>query len=235
MSRAVILLSGGLDSAVCLALALQQGWECHCLFFDYGQRNLSSEMKSVTNLAMHYRIKKRKPVHLYTTRVSRPTAVLEGNTRILESPESMLLTHAPLERSHKGEVPKTYVPGRNSLFLATAFSFADGIQAESVFIGITDVDQGVGGSFPDCDQFYANGMEHALNAGRSDSDKHIYIECPLMQMDKWEIAQLGVQLELPHALTWSCYSEHGQPCGQCDACVVRQKAFQRIGVTEALV
>lgn len=205
MKKAVILLSGGMDSAVTLFYARQKGYKPHCLIFNYGQRHIK-EIEFAKKLARltnsDYRILK----------INLPwknSALLDRKMQI------------PQNRKSKG-IPATYVPARNTIFLSFAISFAEAISASAVFIGANAIDFS---GYPDCRPLYFKRFNELLK--RATKSKDIRIKTPLLYKTKRDIVKMGDMLGVPFEFTWSCYEGGKKPCGRCDACRLRAKGLKR--------
>lgn len=209
MKRAIVLLSGGLDSATTLYFARSQGYRCSCLIFDYGQRH-GKEIKSAKAIARSVNCK------YQIIKISLPwkgSSLLDRKIKIAALTKGM---------------PGTYVPARNIIFLSFAASYAETIGARKIFIGANVLDYS---GYPDCRPAFFKAFSRALNKGSKSgvSGKRIQIETPLVYKTKGEIIKLGLRLGVPHALTWSCYQGGKNPCGVCDSCRLRAKGFKEIG------
>jgi 7-cyano-7-deazaguanine synthase len=211
--KAVVLLSGGLDSAVALWWAKERGWRCHGLTFHYGQRH-DREVRSARRVAAEARI----PLEEVT--FSLPWAggsSLVGRKRALPSRR--------LETMAAG-IPSTYVPGRNTIFLSFAMSFADAIGATALVIGANAVDYS---GYPDCRAPYLRAFERVATLGSrlgTEGGKRIAVLSPLVRLTKAGIVRLGRRLGAPLEKTWSCYAGGARPCGRCDSCRIREKGFR---------
>ena len=211
MKKAVILLSGGLDSATILALAKQQGYVCHALSFNYGQRN-GAELNAARHIAEHARVVEHKLVHigldsfggsaLTDTRIAVPDHLAPG-------------------------IPVTYVPARNTVFLSFALGWAEVLGAADIFIGVNAVDYS---GYPDCRPEFIRAFENlarlATKAGVEGQEFKIHT--PLMELGKAGIIRLGLGLGVDYAHTVSCYSadDRGRACGVCDSCRLRKAGFE---------
>ncbi|MDD5098083.1 MAG: 7-cyano-7-deazaguanine synthase QueC [Candidatus Omnitrophica bacterium] len=219
--RAVILLSGGLDSATVLYLAKSQGYKCHCLVFDYGQRH-RREIEAAEKIA------KKAGASLQAVKISLPwkgSALLDKSLKI----------PLPANRkaaSPKNGIPVTYVPGRNIIFLSFALSFAEGIGARAIFIGAHAQDYS---GYPDCRPEFYRAFRKAAACGTKAGveNKGIEIKAPLIHKGKADIIRLGSRLKVPFELTWSCYAGGKKPCGKCDSCYYRIKGFKEAGIKQA--
>ncbi|MDP6686107.1 MAG: 7-cyano-7-deazaguanine synthase QueC [Candidatus Omnitrophota bacterium] len=207
MEKAVILLSGGMDSAVTLFYAKKKGYKTHCLIFDYGQRH-KKEILCAKKLA---RATKSKYYVLDINLPWKKSALLDKNIRV------------PLNRdlrNGKQGIPPTYVPARNTIFISFALSFAEAIKASAIFIGANAIDFS---GYPDCRPMYFRKFNELLKTATK--AKNIKIEMPLLHKTKKDIVKLGEKLKVPIEATWSCYKGGARPCGKCDACRLRDKAF----------
>lgn len=203
MKKAIVLLSGGMDSAVVLAIA-RHSFECIALSFDYGQKHAREELAAAAHLARDLEhVVLQLPLSSWTS----------GSSLTNES------TPVPLARTETR--PSTYVPARNTVFLSLALSLAEARSAEAIFIGANALDyQG----YPDCRPEYFKAFSDLALVGTRAAK--ISIEAPLLFLSKKEIAKKGLALSVDFAVTHSCYSPlFGVPCAQCDACVLRQEAF----------
>lgn len=216
MNKAVVLLSGGLDSSTALGWALSEGYSVFTLNFDYGQKH-SKELKCARDLAKFYKV----PYQL--VRFSLPwggSALLEKKLRVPKL--------RSLKKIGSGEIPITYVPARNTLFLSFALSYAETLGAGAIIIGANAVDYS---GYPDCRPQYMKAVQSVAHLGtkRGVEGKKIKILAPLIHLTKREIILLGTKLNVPYPLTWSCYSGGKKPCGACDSCLLRRKGFEESG------
>ncbi|MBU3912331.1 MAG: 7-cyano-7-deazaguanine synthase QueC [Candidatus Omnitrophica bacterium] len=201
--RAVVLLSGGMDSAVTLFYARQKGYKTYCLIFDYGQRH-KKELEFAKKLARLARSDHR------VLKIKLPWK----NSALLDKKISV-----PEYRKASG-IPVTYVPARNTIFLSFALSFAEAIGARVIFIGANARDFS---GYPDCRPLYFKKFNELLK--KATKARGIKIQTPLLYKTKKDIAKLGGKLKVPFELTWSCYKGGRKPCGKCDACFLRAKGF----------
>jgi len=220
--KAVVLLSGGLDSSTVLYLAKSRGFRCFCLAFDYGQRH-KKEIKAAKEIAQSAR------VDLRVIKIALPwkgSALLDKDIKIPEVTRS---------QGHKvrRKIPATYVPARNIIFLSFALSYAEAINAQALFIGAHAQDYS---GYPDCRPEFYQAFRRVVSSGtKSGIEKRkIQIKTPLIGKKKAEIVRLGAKLGVPFRLTWSCYRGRAKPCGACDSCYYRQKGFQEAGMTDPL-
>ncbi|EMN25030.1 queuosine biosynthesis protein QueC [Leptospira kirschneri serovar Sokoine str. RM1] len=216
-NKAVVLLSGGLDSTTCLYQAIADGKEIQALSFDYGQRHkieLSYAKKVTHKLGIPHTIQKLKPELFLGSSLTQKS---------LQVPKNSL---------RKEEIPNTYVPGRNILFLSFAVSLAEGTGSDSIYIGVNSMDYS---GYPDCRPEFIKMFEMAIQLGtkKGSQGPSIKILTPLQNLSKKEIVLLGKQLKVPFHLTFSCYDpKNRKACGKCDACLLRKKGFQETGVSE---
>lgn len=214
MAKAVILLSGGMDSATCLAIARQDGFECYGLSFDYGQRHCA-ELDAARVIAEMIGTVEYRVVTLELGDLG-GSALTDDRIDIPVSPSE--------------GIPVTYVPARNTVFLAFALGWAEVLDADRIYIGVNAVDYS---GYPDCRPAYIEAFQNMANlATRRGVEGHaIQIHTPLIDLAKSEIVQLGAGLGVDYGLTVSCYQadEQGRACGRCDACRLRAKGFEEAG------
>ncbi len=222
--RAICLLSGGLDSATCLAIAVAEGYRCYCLSFDYGQRH-SIELKAASRVAQQLGAAEHRTAHI-DLRVFGGSA-LTGNIEVpKQRPESDI----------SSGIPVTYVPARNTIFLSFALAYAEVSGASSIFIGVNAIDYS---GYPDCRPEFIRAFENMANlatkAGVEGTTK-LSISAPLMKMTKADIVRKATELGVDLSLTYSCYDPDidGRSCGACDACILRRKGFEEAGVADPL-
>lgn len=218
--KAIVLLSGGLDSAVALYLAKSKGYEVYALSFSYGQKH-SKELEYAKNLAKKVGAKEHKIVNL----------ALNSWAGCSLTDDSMEVKAGDIDSK---EIPNTYVPARNMVFLSVAASYAEAVKAQDIFIGVSQVDYS---GYVDCRQEFIDAMEKAINQGTELAvvqKKPIMIRAPFIDMTKAEEIKLGLELGLDFADTWSCYKGGEKPCGECDSCLLRIKAFEEAGIQDPL-
>jgi len=210
-SKAVILLSGGLDSTTTLYYAKKQGYDCFALIFDYGQRH-RRELRSAAAVARRARI----PYQILKINLPwKGSSLLDRKLKI------------PVRRELRG-IPSTYVPARNTIFLSFALSYAEAIGAKAIFIGANAIDFS---GYPDCRPSFYKAFQKVIKEGTK--AKKIKILTPLIDLSKAQIIRLGMKLGAPLDLTWSCYQGGSKPCGVCDSCRLRQKGFDKYYAAEA--
>jgi 7-cyano-7-deazaguanine synthase len=217
--KAVVLLSGGLDSTTVLALAHQQGYQIYALTFAYGQRQ-DVELKAAQRAAQRYHVCQHHTAHI-DLRAFGGSAL----TADIAVPKNTL--HNP------GHIPVTYVPARNTLFLSYALAWAEVLDARALFIGVNAVDYS---GYPDCRPAFIEAFQNLANVATKagvQSDRPFVIHAPLLNMSKAQIIQTGAALGVDYADTHSCYDPVGAyACGACDACVLRKTGFQEAGVAD---
>ena len=223
-SGAICLLSGGLDSATCLAIARQQGFDCYCLSFNYGQRH-AIELRAAERVAQRLGAKEHRTISI-DLRAFGGSALTDD----IDVPKDRD------EEQMSGAIPITYVPARNTIFLSFALAYAEVRAASDIFIGVNAIDYS---GYPDCRPEFIRAFESTANlatkAGVEGTSK-FKIHTPLIQMSKAEIVRQAARLGVDFSLTHSCYDpdEAGRPCGTCDSCVLRSKGFAEAGMTDPL-
>ncbi len=215
-SRAVVLLSGGMDSAVCAAIAVRD-YDAAAVHVSYGQRTEERERRSFLGICERLNIRDKLIVRNEALRAIGGSALTD---EAIPVPSAELAGHG---------VPVTYVPFRNAHFLAVAVSWAEVLGAEKVYIGAVEPDSS---GYPDCRPAYYKAFNEVVKAGTKEG--RIEIVTPLIAMRKVEIVRLGLELNAPFDLTWSCYSREDQACGACDSCALRLRAFQAAGVKDPI-
>jgi len=221
-SRAVVLLSGGLDSAATLYLARAKGFKSFCLIFDYGQRH-RKEINAAKKIAQRARCK------WQIIKISLPwkgSALLDKDIKIPKRANR-------LTGKQVNVIPTTYVPARNIIFLSFALSYAEAIGSKSIFIGANALDFS---GYPDCRPEFYRAFNRVVVTGTKAGvqQRGIKIKTPLINKSKAEIVRLGWKLGVPFALTWSCYRGGRRPCGLCESCNFRAKGFKEAGLRDTL-
>lgn len=219
MKKAVILLSGGLDSTTCLAYALSEGYACYALSFDYGQKH-NSELNAAKRIAEKFKVKKHEIIHLASLGRLGGSALTDETINVPD---------------HNGSsgIPVTYVPARNTIMLSIALGWAELLDADAIFIGVSSVDYS---GYPDCRPEYINAFADMANLAtkRGVEGKPVQLITPLIHLSKAETTQLGISLGVDYADTVSCYkaTDDGLACGACDSCYLRKKGFMDAGIVD---
>ncbi|MES2220421.1 MAG: 7-cyano-7-deazaguanine synthase QueC [Acidobacteriota bacterium] len=217
--RAVVSLSGGMDSCVCLALAARE-YDVYALHFGYGQRTEQRELTSARAVAEEVGVRQFLSLKIDLFRQIGGSALTDA---------TIAVPNAPTTTKIGEEIPVTYVPFRNAHFLSAAVSWAEVLGAEAVFIGAVEQDSS---GYPDCRPAYYSAFQRVIEAGTKEGN--IQIRTPLIHMKKSEIVRLGVDFGAPLHLTWSCYSGEDRACGVCDSCVLRLRAFADAGLADPI-
>lgn len=218
--KAVVLLSGGIDSATTLFMAKDRGYKCYPLIFDYGQRH-RRELKSA---------KKMSEVAGYKYRILKIELPWKGSSLIdrrKNLPRKRCLKEMPRY------IPSSYVPARNTIFLSFALSYAEAIGAHKIFMGANSIDFS---GYPDCRKRFFRAFQRVIREGTKIgvSGRQVSVEAPLLFKSKSQIIKEGVQLKVPYEYTWSCYEGKDRPCGYCDSCIIRKKGFEDAGIKDPL-
>jgi len=224
MKRAVALASGGLDSSTAIALALKQDFEIHALSFDYGQRH-RHELEAARRVIKSLGIQHHK--------------VLTVDLRVFGGSALTSDIHVPKNRDMdriSGEIPPTYVPARNTIFLSLALGWSEVLDAQDIFIGVNAVDSS---GYPDCRPEYLSAFEQLANLATKagvEGKARYQIHAPLLHMTKAEIVLAGFEAGLDLSLTHSCYdpAPEGMACGKCDSCILRRRGFEEAGIADPI-
>ena len=219
--RAVVLLSGGLDSATCLAIASKEH-SVHAITFDYGSRH-SREIRAADALARHYRVMDHRIIGVQMD--------LIGGSSLMSSATPVGLDK-PLEDIGRS-IPNTYVPARNMTFLSLGVAMAEAVEASCVFIGANSVDYS---GYPDCRPDFIAAFQRAADLGTKAGieGRPVRIEAPLIKMSKADIIRKGMELRVPFGLTWTCYLGGDRACGACEACRLRLAGFREAGFDDPI-
>ncbi len=222
MKKAVVLLSGGLDSTVTLARAISERREVIPVSFRYGQRH-SRELEAAKAVVKHFHLKNHVIVDLDLSAFRKSA---------LTSKEVKVPKHQDVTEIREG-IPVTYVPARNIIFLSIAAGIAETEGAEEIFIGANSIDYS---GYPDCRPDFFDAFEEALRKGTKAGieGRPVKIMHPILRMTKAEIVRLGKELGAPLHLTWSCYEGGAKACGKCDSCLLRLKGFQEAGLKDEI-
>jgi len=220
MKKAVCLLSGGLDSSTTLAVAKSEGYDLYALSIDYGQRH-KRELSSARKIADFFGAREHKILKVPLSKFG-GSALTDNKIPV---PEMRKFSCS------NPEIPTTYVPARNIIFLSLAFAYAEAVKADAVYIGANAIDYS---GYPDCRPDFFKALGKAIALGTKDGRK-ISLKTPIVKMKKSEIIKLGLKLGVPYELTWSCYKGGRRPCGKCDSCVIRAKGFRAAGIEDPLI
>ena len=224
MKRAICLLSGGLDSTTCLAIARQEQFECYCLSFDYGQRH-RIELAAAERVAQRLGAQEHRTVKIDLRAF--------GGSALTDDLE------VPKDRAHdamsKG-IPVTYVPARNTIFLSFALAYAEVLESSDIYLGVNALDYS---GYPDCRPEFIHAFEQMANLATKagvEGRTRIVIHTPLIGMTKADIVRKAADLHVDLSLTHSCYDPEagGRPCGRCDSCMLRRKGFEEAHMTDPL-
>ena len=227
MKKAIILLSGGIDSATCAAIAKHEGYKLFAMSFSYGQRH-SVELKAAKKIAAFLKVAEHKIV-----RIDLRTFGKSSLTTPMPVPKNRLPADRHSNRKHRKEIPSTYVPARNTIFLSYALAWAEVLGIKDIFIGVNAVDYS---GYPDCRPEYIKAFRSMANLATKTGveGSKIVIHTPLIKLTKAGIIKKGVSLGLDYSLTHSCYdpSPDGKACGGCDSCLIRKKGFKEAGAMD---
>ncbi|MBI1790890.1 MAG: 7-cyano-7-deazaguanine synthase QueC [Acidobacteria bacterium] len=221
-SKAVCLLSGGLDSSTCLALARREDWVCYALSFDYGQRH-RVELEAAARIAASLGAVEHRVVRLDLRMFGH--SALTGDIAVPKGRSAEEMSR---------QIPVTYVPARNTIFLSFALAWAEVLEASDIFIGVNALDYS---GYPDCRPEYIAAFERMANLATKagvEGRTRVQIHTPLIEMSKAEIVKLAAKLGVDLRMTHSCYDPDaaGRPCGACDSCLLRRKGFQEAGMAD---
>jgi len=217
-TKAVVLLSGGLDSSIALYVAKNDGHEVHALSFDYGQKH-SKELDCAKAVANDAGVKSH---HIVSLKLDQ-----WGGSSLTD--DNMSIHDGDIQRT---DIPDTYVPARNMVFLSVAASLAETVGAQHIYLGVSEVDYS---GYVDCRKAFIDAMENAINLGTvmgAEQGKKIQLHAPFMFMTKADEIRLGQKLGVNFSHTWSCYRGGDKPCGTCDSCLLRARAFADAGVVD---
>ena len=218
--KAVLCLSGGMDSSVCAAIAARDH-DVYALHFSYGQRTEARELRAAQEVARLIGAKEFMPLKIDIFRRIGGSALTDSTIAVPEASHD--------ESQIGAEIPVTYVPFRNAHFLSAAVSWAEVLGAKTILIGAVEQDSS---GYPDCRPAYYDAFNELVRMGTRDGD--IRVETPLIRLKKSEIVRLGVELGAPLDVSWSCYSGEQEACGVCDSCVLRLRAFREAGASDPI-
>jgi 7-cyano-7-deazaguanine synthase len=212
----IVLVSGGMDSCVTTAIALEENAELALLHVSYGQRTEARERKAFNDIGDFYNVEKRLDVSIeYLAKI--------GGSSLTD--DTIAVTEADLTST---KIPTSYVPFRNANMLSIAVSWAEVIGASAIYIGAVAEDSS---GYPDCRPEFYEAFQQTINTGTK-PDTHIEIRTPIIHLTKAEIVKKGNELDAPLHLTWSCYRSEGLACGTCDSCALRMRGFEQAGVID---
>jgi len=222
VKKAVCLLSGGLDSATCLALARREGYACYALSFDYGQRH-RIELEAARRVAECLGAERHMVAQISLDAFG--GSALTADIAVPKARSLEAMSHA---------IPITYVPARNTIFLSFALAWAEVLESSDIFIGVNALDYS---GYPDCRPEFIEAYQRMANLATKagvEGRTQLRIHTPLIRLSKAEIVKLGAGLDVPFGLTHSCYDPgpDGRPCGQCDSCLLRRKGFEEAGIED---
>jgi len=222
MKKAVCLLSGGMDSAVCAAIAKSEGYDVVPLTIQYNQRHIR-ELDAAKKLVRYFGFREHKIFDIDLKRIG--GSALTDEMKVPEGKS--------LEEIKNGRIPATYVPARNTIFLSIALAYAEVAGADAIFIGVNHMDSS---GYPDCRPTYLKKYQEMadLATKRAVEGRPTKIMAPLSEMTKADIVKKGAQLHVPFELAWSCYSGRKKACGVCDSCTLRLAGFSEAGMTDPL-
>ena len=220
-TKAIVLLSGGLDSCVCMAEAVNDH-DVAVLHLNYGQRTEARELRAFHDIADHYDVTERLVADISHLRDIGGSSLVDTDLEV----ETGLPEHRPAD----AVVPSTYVPFRNAHILAVGVSWAEVIGASALFIGAVEED---GSGYPDCTEAFYAAFAAAVDVGTR-PDTRLEIRTPLIRLDKADIVERGRMLAAPLHLTWSCYVDEERACGECESCLLRLRGFRGAGVADPL-
>jgi len=216
--KAVVLISGGMDSALCFGIAKNEGYEVCALHINYGQRTINREKKAFNDICDFYKIKE-----ILCSDIQYLSDI--GGSSLVD--DSIEISIANLESK---EIPTSYVPFRNANILSIAVSWAEVLSADAIFIGAMEEDSS---GYPDCREDFFKAFEIMTNLGTKPETK-IKIITPLIHLTKKEVVQKSIELNVPLHLTWSCYQNEDKACGVCDSCALRLRGFEMAGETDPI-
>ena len=217
MKKAVVILSGGMDSTTAAFIAKNEGFKIIPLHFNYGQRTEKKELESFNKICDYLGIENRYIIDIPFFKQIGASALVDENIEV------------PTDGIKPG-IPITYVPFRNGIFLSIAAAVAEKEGAEAIYIGVVEEDSS---GYPDCREEFIKYMEKAINAGTK-PETNIKIKTPLIHLKKEDIVKKAIEVGVPLELTWSCYKEEEEACGVCDSCRLRLKGFEKAGVKDPI-
>jgi len=217
MKKAVVILSGGMDSTTATFIAKKEGYKIIPLHFNYGQRTERKELESFNKICDYLNLKNRYVIDIPFFKQIGASALVDENIEV------------PTDGIKPG-IPITYVPFRNGIFLSIAAAVGEKEGAEAIYIGVVEEDSS---GYPDCREDFINKMQDAINAGTK-PETNIEIKTPLIHLKKEDIVKKAIEVGVPLELTWSCYKEEDEACGVCDSCRLRLKGFKKAGIEDKI-
>ncbi|MBZ7931796.1 7-cyano-7-deazaguanine synthase QueC [Campylobacter sp. RM12910] len=218
--KALCIISGGMDSTLCAYLAKKEGYEIVALHFDYEQRTQKKERECFEKICQTLKVEKTYILDVSFIKIIGGNALTNKELNI---PKNELLLNSDTP-------PITYVPFRNGIFLSIAGSLAEKENCESIFIGVVEED---GSGYPDCTCEFIEKAESFINNGTSKNFK-VSLKTPLINLNKGQIVELALKENVPLELTWSCYENNDEACGECDSCLLRLKGFKKAGIKDRI-
>jgi len=211
MKKAVCLISGGMDSFVSAAIAKKQGYKIYALTIDYGQKN-KKEITSAKKVCRFLNVERHTITRIDLSCVR--SALIDRRIKIPEEVK-------------EGEIPSTYVPARNTIFISLALALAETIDADAIYIGVNSIDFS---GYPDCRPVYVKRFQNLIDVAtkKTAEGRKIVLKTPLLYMSKVDIVKKGLSLGLDLSITWSCYKSGKKPCGKCPSCIIRKEAFSKV-------
>ena len=217
--KAVILVSGGMDSCVTAATAIKDGYQPAFLHINYGQRTESRELKAFNKIAYHYQVEQKLVADISHLSEIGGSCLTDENIQV---PDADLKSD---------DIPISYVPCRNANILAASTSWAEVLGAKAIYVGAVEEDSS---GYPDCRRSFFDAFEHTIDTGTKPGTQ-IKIITPLIHLSKKEIVEKGIALDAPLRLTWSCYKNEDVPCGECDSCALRTRGFDQAGIVDPIL
>ncbi len=217
MKKAIVLISGGMDSAVCAAIAKNDGYNIYSIHIDYGQRTNKKELFCAKEISLFYNAADFKSINLSFLKEIGGSGLTDNSIELSNTENEI--------------IPSSYVPFRNSILLSMATAWAEVVGAETIYYGANSIDFS---GYPDCRPIFFEAFQKLIDVGTKDETK-IKLKVPLADMTKAEIVKKGIGLKVPFEKTWSCYKENDKACGICDSCTLRLKGFQESGKNDPIV
>jgi len=217
MKKAVVILSGGMDSTTALFIAKKEGYTLIPLHFNYGQRTEKKELESFNKICDYLNLENKYIIDIPFYKQIGASALVD---KTIDVPTDGI----------KPGIPVTYVPFRNGIFLSIAAAIAEKESAEAIYIGVVEEDSS---GYPDCREEFIKNMEKAINTGTK-PETNITIKTPLIHLKKEDIVKKALEVNVPLELTWSCYKNEDEACGVCDSCRLRLKGFKKVGIKDPI-